>query len=144
MDHTHSPIAIPPPAKAPSLHDSARGSPSSAYALDDFSQLVDDINNILGPSSGIDSADVNVEEIQNAMRSYCSIEREWQDYAFADLSRAYTRNLVDAGNGKCNLVSTVPHLPSQESPANSINSYCSSGHPARARLSMITPMRTAS
>ena len=90
------------PDKPASLHDSARGSPEP---LDGFHKLVDEINDILGPCNGIDSDGVDVEELKNAMREYSSNEREWQKYAFADPSRAYTRNLVDKGNGKSNLVS---------------------------------------
>lgn len=97
-----------------SLHDSARPSPepvenqSEQSEKDGFHQLVDDINNILGPCNGIDSADVDVGELKFVMRDYRSRESEWKQYAFADYSRAYTRNLVDRGNGKCNLVSRHP------------------------------------
>lgn len=38
------------------------------------------------------------------MAAYESNEEDWSKYAFADKSRAYTRNLVDSGNGKANLV----------------------------------------
>lgn len=115
IDTTAPRLSSSPPSKAPSLHDSARGSPPpNEKASDNFQQLVNDINTILGPSNGIDSADVDVEELKSAMGDYVSIEDEWHRYAFADTSRAYTRNLVDAGNGKCNLVSPAcffpPHL----------------------------------
>lgn len=89
--------------KAASIHDSARGSP---VPEDAFQNLVQDMNDILGPSNGIDSAGVDVEELKKAMLDYQSIEHEWSKYAFADHSRAYTRNLVDRGNGKANLVSS--------------------------------------
>jgi cysteine dioxygenase len=88
-------------AKADSIHDSARGSPE---LLDSFHRLVKDINEILGPCNGIDSAGVDVEELKSVMRAYKSNEEEWRKYAFADHSRAYTRNLVDNCNGKSNLV----------------------------------------
>ena len=105
-------LSCSPPSKAYSLHDSARGSPAPEDSQPDkFHQLVDEINAILGPSNGIDSADIDVEELKAAMRDYVSLEAEWQRYAFADSSRAYTRNLVDAGNGKCNLVSLAAYLP---------------------------------
>jgi hypothetical protein len=38
------------------------------------------------------------------MEQYNSKEAEWEKYAFGDTSRPYTRNLVDEGNGKSNLV----------------------------------------
>lgn len=105
------------PSKAPSLHDSATGSPppEDRGTINDFQRLVDDINTILGPSNGIESAGIDVEELKSVMRDYPSSEAEWQRYAFADLSRAYTRNLVDAGNGKCNLVCRLPDQISSSS-----------------------------
>jgi cysteine dioxygenase len=42
------------------------------------------------------------------MENYTSCESEWSKYAFSDLSRGYTRNLVDEGNGKSNLVRPYP------------------------------------
>ena len=71
---------------------------------DKFHQLVDDLSRILGPSSGLDSADIDVKHLEELMASYISKESEWQKYAFSDLTRGYTRNLVDEGNGKSNLV----------------------------------------
>lgn len=92
--------------KPASLHDSARGSPEPpSLALDGFHSLVNEINDILGPSNGIDSAGIDVEELKRAMSAYGSDEAEWERYAFGDKSRAYTRNLIDNCNGKSNLVS---------------------------------------
>ena len=65
-----------------------------------FDTLVQDINTILGPSSGIDSNDVDIEELKRVLSEYESDESEWSRYAFVDASRPYTRNLVDRGNGK--------------------------------------------
>jgi hypothetical protein len=93
--------ASPPTDKPASLHDSARGSPEP---FDGFGDLVQDINTILGPSNGIDSAGIDVEELKHVMAKYRSCEAEWERYAFADYSRGYTRNLVDNCNGKSNLV----------------------------------------
>lgn len=45
------------------------------------------------------------------MENYTSSEKDWEKYAFADLSRGYTRNLVDEGNGKSNLVSYILNPP---------------------------------
>ena len=102
----------PAEGKPASMHDSARGSPEPTHlddqeALDGFHQLVCDINNILGPCNGIDSAGVDVGELKFVLRDYKSNEAEWSKYAFADYGRAYTRNLVDRGNGKCNMVSVT-------------------------------------
>ncbi|SLM35564.1 cysteine dioxygenase [Lasallia pustulata] len=74
---------------------------------DGFQQLVQDLCNVLGPSSGLDSADVNPLDLQKLMQGYTSTEAEWQKYAWGDPSRTYTRNLVDKGNGKSNLLVLV-------------------------------------
>lgn len=46
---------------------------------------------------------VNVEEVQTLMESYKSDRAEWLQFAKFDKYR-YTRNLVDEGNGKFNLM----------------------------------------
>ncbi|XP_041041188.1 cysteine dioxygenase type 1-like [Carcharodon carcharias] len=46
---------------------------------------------------------INVDEVQNLLESYKSDPREWLKYAKFDQYR-YTRNLVDEGNGKFNLM----------------------------------------
>ena len=72
-----------------------------------FDDLVEDIGSVLGSSSGIDSDDVDVNDLINLMRSYSSEESHWRGYALGDPSRSYTRNLVDEGNGKANLLILV-------------------------------------
>ena len=74
---------------------------------DAFQSLVKTLRDMLGPSSGIDSADIDPEHVQKLMRAYVSDEREWSRYALCDSSRGYTRNLVDEGNGRSNLVSLI-------------------------------------
>lgn len=107
--------------KPASLYDSARPSPEPQ---DGFQTLVQDINTILGPSNGIDSAGVDVEELKRLMAAYESSEQEWSKYAFADASRAYTRNLVDRGNGKANLLVLV-WTPGRASPIHDhANAHC--------------------
>ena len=69
-----------------------------------FDDLVQALKDALGPSSGLTSDDVDVEHLTRLMKEYNSQEREWVRFAFADESRGYTRNLVDEGNGKSNLV----------------------------------------
>jgi cysteine dioxygenase len=70
-----------------------------------FEQLVEDLSAALGPSSGLDSDDVDPINIQLLMERYISNQEEWGPYALGDPSRGYTRNLIDEGNGKSNLVS---------------------------------------
>lgn len=119
MNYMYNPsnnyLSTSPAAKPASLHDSARGSPEPLEDLEapnGFDDLVDSINEILGPCNGIDSEGVDIGELKFIMRDYRSVESEWQKYAFADYSRGYTRNLVDKGNGKANLVSHVIHYVS--------------------------------
>jgi cysteine dioxygenase len=71
---------------------------------DGFHTLVQAINEKLGPSNGIDSADVDENELQRLMEAYISDESEWAKYFFPSQTIPYTRNLVDKGNGKSNLV----------------------------------------
>jgi cysteine dioxygenase len=70
-----------------------------------FDDLVLALKDALGPSSGLTSDDVDVEQLTQLMQEYESQEREWSKFALGDESRGYTRNLVDEGNGKSNLVS---------------------------------------
>lgn len=72
--------------------------------MNSFDRLVEDIKDVLGPSSGIDSADVDVEDLTLLMERYTSNVDEWRKYAMSSPHMAYTRNLVDEGNGKANLV----------------------------------------
>jgi len=75
--------------------------------LDGFHRLVKALSDVLGPSSGIDSADVDENVLVSLMKDYISDEAQWNQFAFADSSRNYTRNLVDEGNGKSNLLIVV-------------------------------------
>ncbi|KAJ8610749.1 hypothetical protein MRB53_038391 [Persea americana] len=59
-----------------SPHDSARQSPET---LDGFHSLVRDINSILGPSNGINSEGIDVNELKKAMAQYHSNEEEGRD-----------------------------------------------------------------
>ena len=91
---------------APALSQDALGVSGGSITVlkDKFHQLVDDLSRILGPSSGLNSDDVDVRHLEQLMLDYISKESDWQKYAFADMTRGYTRNLVDEGNGKSNLV----------------------------------------
>ncbi|KAF2091656.1 cysteine dioxygenase type I family protein [Saccharata proteae CBS 121410] len=91
---------------------------------DAFQSLIQELNRILGPSSGIDSNDVDPSELQVAMERYVSRPQEWGKYALGDKSRNYTRNLVDKGNGKCNLLILV-WTPGKGSPIHDhANAHC--------------------
>ncbi|RFU75227.1 cysteine dioxygenase [Trichoderma arundinaceum] len=71
---------------------------------DRFEELVLALKDALGPSSGLTSEDVDVGFLMDLMRAYDGGDMQWSKYAFGDASRGYTRNLVDEGNGKSNLV----------------------------------------
>ncbi|KAK7521238.1 cysteine dioxygenase [Phyllosticta citriasiana] len=102
----------------------ATGGNSKSQDLDAFHALVQDLSNILGPSSGIDSDDVDPHELENLMKNYVSNPLEWQQYAHGDGSRNYTRNLVDKGNGKSNLLILV-WTPGKGSPIHDhANAHC--------------------
>lgn len=72
-----------------------------------FEDLVLALKEALGPSSGLTSDDVDVHFLTRLMKDYDSSDRKWSQYSFGDSSRGYTRNLVDEGNGKSNLVSAM-------------------------------------
>jgi len=95
------------PALAQDALIGANASFSKPAPTEAFDRLVEDLSRTLGPSSGLDSADVDPQDLQKLMENYVSNEKEWQKYAWGDSSRAYTRNLVDRGNGKSNLLILV-------------------------------------
>jgi len=73
-----------------------------------FDRLVLDLKRALGPSSGLTSEDVDVDYLTRLMANYDAHEEGWMPYNLGDASRGYTRNLVDEGNGKSNLVRPWP------------------------------------
>ena len=89
----------------PSANGSSPASSTSDHGTDGFDNLVTALRQKLGPSSGITDDDVNPQKLQSLMADYISKESEWERYAFKCPVKAYTRNLVDKGNGKSNLVS---------------------------------------
>lgn len=81
--------------------------PGITKEQDNFQALVQALSDKLGPCSGIDSSDVDENELQELMQNYTSDESEWAKYFFPQANMSYTRNLVDKGNGKSNLVSSI-------------------------------------
>ncbi|KAL2133318.1 hypothetical protein VTI74DRAFT_2548 [Chaetomium olivicolor] len=89
-----------------------------------FDDLVQALKDALGPSSGLTSDDVDVDQLTQLMRDYESNPREWAKFAMGDESRGYTRNLVDEGNGKSNLLVLV-WSPGKGSPIHDHgNAHC--------------------
>ncbi|RMZ82745.1 hypothetical protein DV738_g1567, partial [Chaetothyriales sp. CBS 135597] len=111
-------------ATAPLAETHANSPPSLFLPSDPFHALVKSLSLVLGPSSGLDSADVDPNDLIALMSIYTSNEKEWGRYALADLKRNYTRNLVDEGNGKSNLLVVVWN-PGKGSPIHDhANAHC--------------------
>ncbi|KAI1825981.1 RmlC-like cupin domain-containing protein [Xylaria intraflava] len=92
--------------------------------MNTFELLVGDIRKVLGPSSGLNSEDVDVEDLTHLMERYSSNVKEWAPYALSNENMAYTRNLVDEGNGKANLLILV-WTPGKGSPIHDHgNAHC--------------------
>lgn len=123
LSSTASKLASPPttslsptpsPASSPnttssttSAADTTKPAPRPSNAFED---LVDSLTAILGPTSGLTSEGVDVDALTRLMAEYESKEEDWGRYALGDASRGYTRNLVDVGNGKSNLVRFPDHF----------------------------------
>lgn len=73
-------------------------------SIDSLQELIQEIHNVLGPDGGLDSEHIDQNEIIRLMEKYNSNAEDWQHYAMFDRSRPYTRNLVDDGNGKVNIL----------------------------------------
>ncbi|KAF9101205.1 hypothetical protein BGX29_005897 [Mortierella sp. GBA35] len=87
-------------APAPtSTHTSTHGPVPVPASLDELVKL---LHAELG-SNGLDSEGVDVDRVKALMTNYISNEDDWAKYAHFDKGR-YTRNLVDDGNGKFNLM----------------------------------------
>ncbi|RWA13194.1 hypothetical protein EKO27_g1911 [Xylaria grammica] len=96
----------------------------SSVAVNAFDRLVDEIKQVLGPSSGLDSKDVDVQDLAHSMERYVSNAEEWARYYWPEPKMAYTRNLVDEGNGKANLLVLV-WTPGKASPIHDHgNAHC--------------------
>ncbi|KAL8297398.1 hypothetical protein RB601_003206 [Gaeumannomyces tritici] len=89
-----------------------------------FAELVMELKHALGPSSGLTSDDVDVNHLTWIMDGYDAREQGWLPFAMRDASRGYTRNLVDEGNGKSNLLVLV-WSPGKGSPIHDHgNAHC--------------------
>lgn len=89
-----------------------------------FAELVMELKHALGPSSGLTSDDVDVNHLTWLMDGYDAREQGWLPFAMQDASRGYTRNLVDEGNGKSNLLVLV-WSPGKGSPIHDHgNAHC--------------------
>lgn len=103
------PSGLEPKMAIPSELQPVVGRPSRRANNDAFEKLVQELKDALGPSSGLTSDDVDVEHLTRLMEEYDPADKGWRTYFFGDKGRNYTRNLVDEGNGKSNLVGIPTH-----------------------------------
>ncbi|KAI1309938.1 Cysteine dioxygenase [Mortierella claussenii] len=80
----------------------ATPTPSSVPVPQSLDELVQLLHQELG-SKGLSCEGVDVGRVKALMSNYVSNEDDWKKYAHFDKNR-YTRNLVDDGNGKFNLM----------------------------------------
>lgn len=74
-----------------------------------FNKLIRDLESTLEPDDTLDFCSIDIKRLTNLMEDYCSQEDGWQRYAHANCSSSYTRNLVEVGNDRYNLVSLRFH-----------------------------------
>lgn len=103
-DHGMCRTALPSPPHEPEM----KRLELPVYPQGDLAELIADLRAVLGPSSGLDAAEVDVEALMERVRQYNERnEHEWAPYALADPTRGYTRNGVDDINKKANLLILV-------------------------------------
>jgi cysteine dioxygenase len=124
----------------PFIQEDGSSHPCGQNDGDNFQELVQKLSDILGPCSGLDSEEIDPELIQEMMRLYNSKESEWEQYALLDPSKHYTRNLVDEGNGKSNLVGRTVLIGNDSDAFHSSSWF---GLLEKAALSTIMPMHIA-
>lgn len=86
---------------------------SNGYPIpQSFNDLIELVRMEMGVY-GLQDPELNVEKVQTIIQNYKSCPEEWKSFAFFDKYR-YTRNLVDDGNGKYNLLLLCwgPHMAS--------------------------------
>lgn len=81
---------------------------SSQSCASGFKSLVHDLRTMLSPYSGLDAGEIDHRALQKRLDAYTSAASEWSPYAFVDVARNYTRNMVDRCEGKANLVHYSP------------------------------------
>jgi len=97
-----------PPQEPQQFLEYVDNMPETSNKLDDapkdLQELIARIHYVLGSDGGLDSDHIDPNHIIGLMERYSSNADDWSQYAMFDHSRAYTRNLIDDGNGKFNLM----------------------------------------
>ncbi|CAO3616067.1 unnamed protein product [Mucor fragilis] len=95
-----------PPQEPIHIDSASYSSSADLHSKDDdfkLSDLIQSIHHVLG-DEGLDSERIDEQRIIQLMNKYSSNSADWNQYTLFDHSRAYTRNLIDDGNGKFNLM----------------------------------------
>lgn len=80
----------------------SHSSPEPTYSLED---LVNDIKEHLGTSSGIGSEDVDEDYLMSLVKRYATNPNDWARYYYNCPGKNYTRNAIENINHKANIVS---------------------------------------
>ena len=89
----------------PAAVDITSGDAKSHMALvNGFDTLVRDLKMMLDNSEKTQFCDINPVPLIARLSSYSSERREWSKYAYGNKELCFTRNLVDSGNSKYNVV----------------------------------------
>ncbi|RUS77299.1 hypothetical protein EGW08_014926 [Elysia chlorotica] len=91
--------------------------PSTIVPPASLSELIQTLHDVFAHE------DISIEYVQTLMASYKSNPREWKKFAKFDKHR-YTRNLVDDGNGKFNLMLLCWNEAQGSSIHSHANSHC--------------------
>ena len=78
-----------------------------APKLDAFWQLVEALNEVIRPTSGREFDEVDKDRIMKLMEEYKSDENHWGKYVVENENKVVTRNLIDKGDNKHNLVGST-------------------------------------
>ncbi|XP_067653481.1 cysteine dioxygenase type 1-like [Haliotis asinina] len=91
--------------------------PDKVIPPENFEDLISRLRDIF------QSDKVNIDYVKSLMSAYKSDRNEWKKYAKFDRNR-YTRNLVDLGNGKYNLIMVCWNESQGSSIHSHANSHC--------------------
>ncbi|KAF5497822.1 Cysteine dioxygenase [Colletotrichum siamense] len=95
--------------------------PEPAYSLED---LVNDIKEHLGTSSGIGSEDVDEDYLMSLVKRYATNPNDWARYYYNCPGKNYTRNAIENINHKANILLLVWN-PLKGSPIHDhANAHC--------------------